>query len=98
LGLTRPPTLGWPWDQIADAALRFTEAEQHLQAAQVAGDVGAKAAAELDRETALRDWQGVREEVARQWVFGLRAALDLNPESVRELLSNAQRTNHTRGR
>lgn len=95
--MTRPPTLGWPWDQIAEAALRFTEADQHLHAAQVRGDLNARLAAELDRETALRDWQSVREEVARQWVFGLRAALELNPESVRELLSNGTRgTNRAR--
>lgn len=97
VGLTRPPTSGWPWDQIAEAALRFTEADQLLQAASVAGDANGKLAAELDRETALRDWHTVREEVARQWVFGLRAALELNPESVRELLSGATRgTNRTR--
>jgi hypothetical protein len=88
--------LGWPWDQIAEAALRFTEADQHLQAASVRGDVNGKAAAELDRETAIREWGDVREEVARQWVFGLRAALELHPESVRELLSNARGTSRSR--
>jgi hypothetical protein len=82
--------MGWPWDQIADAALRFTEADQLLHAAQIAGDTSARLAAELDRETAAREWGAVREEVARQWVFGLRAALELNPESVRELLSGAR--------
>lgn len=96
-GLTRPPPMGWPWDQIAEAALRFTEADQLLQAASVRGDTNGKLAAELDREAAANDWHAVREEVARQWVFGLRAALELNPESVRELLSNATRgTNRSR--
>lgn len=82
--------MGWPWDQIADSALRFTEADQRLQAASVAGDVAAKAAAELDRETALREWGDVRAEVARQWMFGMRAALEAHPEAVRELLSGAR--------
>lgn len=95
--LTRPPAMGWPWDQIAEAALRFTEADQRVHAAAIAGDLNARMMAELDRESAQCDWHSVREEVARQWVFGLRAALDLNPESVRELLGGATRgTNRTR--
>jgi hypothetical protein len=88
--------LGWPWDQIADAALRFTEADQRLWAAQVAiigterPDFNAIAAAQLDRDKAVADWHDVREDVARLWLAGFRFALELNPEAV-ETLRNPQR-------
>jgi hypothetical protein len=82
----RPPPMGYPWDQLQSAALRFADADKRLHAAQVAGDTPARLAAELDRETALRHWSDLREEVARQWLLGLRMVLATQPTNLAELL------------
>lgn len=34
--LNRPPPMGWPWDQLADATLRWADARDRHHAAQVA--------------------------------------------------------------
>lgn len=84
--LNRPTPMGWPWDQLADAAIRFGETGQRIIAASLAGDVMARCAAELDRDTAAADFTAVREEMARQWLAGLRAVLATQPANLAELL------------
>jgi hypothetical protein len=82
----RPPPMGWPWDQMADALLRWDDARRRHHAARVAGDVDARERAALDREVAENDLAAVRDEVARQWLAGFRLALELEPTAVAGLL------------
>lgn len=84
--INRPPPMGWPWDQLTDAAIRYGEAGQRIIAASLAGDVMARCAAELDRDAAAADFTAVREEQARQWLAGLRAVLATQPANLAELL------------
>jgi hypothetical protein len=83
------PILGrlrWPWSAIADAMLRYAEARQRVQAAQVRGDADALCVAELDLADATADFHKTREQLADLWLTGFRAALDLNPYAVGVLL------------
>jgi hypothetical protein len=82
------PPLGFPWDQYAEAVLRWDEANRRHHAAQVAGDVSAREEAALDRETALVDRQRIRDEVVRQWLLGFRWALEECPAAVASLLGD----------
>jgi hypothetical protein len=83
----RPPPLGWPWDALLDAGMRLERADAALLAAGTAGDVMGKLAAALDREKAIGDFFTVREEMARQWMAGLRAAVErYGPTAIAELL------------
>lgn len=82
----RPPPLGWPWDQLADAALRVDAADRAILVAGTAGDVMARSAAELARDEAAGDFRRVREELALQWLAGFRAALEFYPAAVAEVL------------
>jgi hypothetical protein len=73
----RLPPLGWPWDALADAVLRWADARDRHHAATVAGDVNAREDAAADRWRAEQDHARVRDEVARQWLAGMRAAIEL---------------------
>jgi hypothetical protein len=79
------PALGWPWDQLADATLRWAAARDRHHAATVAGDVNAREAAAADRWRAEQDRAAVRDDVARLWLAGFRAATELHPEAVAAL-------------
>jgi hypothetical protein len=80
------PSLGWPWDGILDALLRWQDARGRVWAAQVAGDVNALRRAELDQEEAQSDWHAARAEVTRQWLLGLRLAIETEPTQLAVLL------------
>jgi hypothetical protein len=83
----RLPPMGWPWDALADAVLRWAEADRRHHAAAVAGDVSARERAALDRDIALTDRAELRQEMARQWLAGLRAAVEVyGPATIAELL------------
>jgi hypothetical protein len=78
--------LGWPWDPLAEAVLRADAARKRAWAAQVEGDRAAQQLAEWDLTEALGDHRQIRQQLADQWLAGMRAALDLDPSAVAVLL------------
>ncbi len=81
------PALGYPWDAMLAAAAKAEAAARRMLEAGTAGDVNAKARAELDRAEAQGEWLAVKEELARLWLAGLRAVLEQRPGELAELLA-----------
>ena len=48
--------------------------------------IAARESAALDMERALLDHHAVRDEIARQWMLGLRCVLEMQPANLAELL------------
>ncbi len=84
----RLPPLGWPWDQMADALLRWDDADKRFNAAMIAADLDARERAALDREIAAADLYAIKREVANQFLLGFRLAMELEPTAVAGLLGD----------
>lgn len=79
--------IGWPFAELIEHALRADDARVRALAAAVAGDVGARIRADLERDDALADHHRVREDIAALFFLGFRCALELNSAAVAQLLA-----------
>jgi hypothetical protein len=83
--VNRLPPLGWPWDQLLDAARRMERAERAALEAGTAGDLMGRLGAELDGAAAVSDFHAVKDDLALQWLAGFREAIDRYPHSCATL-------------
>lgn len=87
-GKLRLPPMGWPWDAMAEAVLRWDAARQRHHAAMIAGDVNAREETALEMCLAESDRWAIRQELANQFLAGFRAALDCEPTVLAGLLAD----------
>lgn len=84
----RLPPMGWPWDALLEAARRMECAERAMMAAGTAGDLTARMGAELDRAAAVSDFHAVKDDIALQWLAGLREAIQRYPVATGAALAD----------